>query len=500
MSGSYGKAFVMTMIPKQLSQTADLNLEFYKKQAKALLKRARSGDPEANAILRKYSDGDRALHVAQLAIARQQGFASWPRFQAFIIESSLDFRALTERFIEAALADEAHAAAMLADHPELADAGVYAALVLGDWERVAAALEHDPELAVMPFGPRACEPLLYVCFSRFGQNGAEREQKIALTARLLLTRNADPDAAFSADHGPLSCLYGASGVLNNAELTRVLLEAGADPNDGESLYHATKHRDLECLRVLLEFGASVDGSNAIKHMLDREDAEGLRLLLEAGGNPNETNGEGDTALHWAVRRNRSPNIVSILIDFGADLDAARQDGRTAYAMAVVSGQAAAAELLAARGADTRLSAIDSAIAGHGGEVPAESLNSLANARLFTQLAEAGNLKAVKAMLDAGVPVESAGDGGITALHYACWRGDADMMKLLISEGAPLELPDRMYNATPAGFLHHGSTNHGHGDYARGARLLINAGCLMAGCTTPSGNSGLDAVLKQNGLI
>lgn len=489
----------MTMIPKQLSKTADLNLEFYKKQAKSLLKRARSGDAEANARLRKYADGDTALHVAQLAVAREQGFASWPRFQAFIIESSLDFKALTERFIEAALSDEARASAMLADYPELAEAGLYAALVLGDWGRVAAALALDPELALVASGPKGCDPLLYVCFSRFGRKGAEREQTIALTARLLLTRDANPDAAFAADHGPLSCLYGASGVLNNAELTRILLEAGADPNDGESLYHATEHRDLECLKVLLEFGASVDG-HAIRHMLDREDPEGLRLLLEAGGSPNAANAEGDTALHWAVRRNRSPNIISMLINYGADLDAAREDGRTPYAMAVVSGQMAVADLLASRGADTRLSAIDSVIAGASGEVPAESAHSPANARLFTQLAEAGNLKAVKAMLDAGVPVESAGDGGITALHYACWRGDADMMKLLISEGAPLESPDRMYKATPAGFLHHGSTNYGHGDYARGARLLINAGCSMAGCTTPSGNTGLDAVLKQNGLI
>ena len=100
-------------------------------------------------------------------------------------------------------------------------------------------------------------------------------------------------------------------------------------------------------------------------MLDWESLEGLRLLLEAGGDSNETNPQGDTALHWAVRRNRSPEIVGFLLDHGADIDAVRHDGRTAYALAVVSGQTAVADLLAARGADIRLSAIDAFVAGPG---------------------------------------------------------------------------------------------------------------------------------------
>ena len=38
----------------------------------------------------------------------------------------------------------------------------------------------------------------------------------------------------------MPALYGAAGVIHDPELTRVLLEAGANPDDGESPYHATE--------------------------------------------------------------------------------------------------------------------------------------------------------------------------------------------------------------------------------------------------------------------
>jgi len=488
----------MTETP--LTQVSSVNLEYYKKQAKALLKARRAGDPVARDRMHRFETGEPALHVAQRVIAHEQGFASWPKFQAFIIESRLDFQGLVARFIDAATSDSRRAADMLADHPEIAGAGVYIALVLGDWQAVAEAIAADPDWVNARSGPENVEPLVYVCFSRFAHPRNERAPGLALTARLLLENGADPDTAAEVGDDRLSCLYAASGLLNNVELTRILLEAGADPNDGESLYHAAEHADLAAFRVLLEHGADANSTNVLKHMLDREDTEGVRLLLDAGADPNATNPEGDTALHWAIRRGRSAEVVAMLLDAGVDMDAARRDGRTAYALAIVSGRNDVAGLLAAHGADTRLSPLDAYVGGEHGEVPAQSATSPANARLLTELAESGNVAAVKALLDAGVPVDSAGDGGITSLHYACWRGDAEMMKLLIREGAPLEVRDTMYGGTPAGFLHHGSTNCGLGDYARGARLLIHAGATMEGCTTPSGNPALDAVLKESGLI
>ena len=69
--------------------------------------------------------------------------------------------------------------------------------------------------------------------------------------------------------------------------------------------------------------------NALKHVLDREEIEGLKLLLAAGADPNETNDRGETALHWAVWRGRSEEIVRLLLAGGANLNTKRNDGRTA---------------------------------------------------------------------------------------------------------------------------------------------------------------------------
>ena len=141
-------------------------------------------------------------------------------------------------------------------------------------------------------------------------------------------------------------------------LTRLLLAGGARPDDSESLYHSTEHADLACLRLLLEYGASPHATNALKHVLDREAVDGLRLLLAAGADPDEVNHRGETALHWAVWRGRGGAIVTELLDAGADVDARRKDGRTAYALAVRSGQTETAALLETRGANTDITALD----------------------------------------------------------------------------------------------------------------------------------------------
>jgi hypothetical protein len=81
--------------------------------------------------------------------------------------TKLDFQGLATAFIDVALSDSQRAGKLLAAHPEIAGAIFYAALVLGDVDRVEQALNENPELAAAKGGPRDCQPLLYICFSRF---------------------------------------------------------------------------------------------------------------------------------------------------------------------------------------------------------------------------------------------------------------------------------------------------------------------------------------------
>lgn len=494
-----------------------LNLEYYRKQAKALLKSAQSGDTAALARLSahapQFNPAEPALHQAQLAVAREQGFASWPRFRRFIIESALDFQSLVAAFITAAMNDLRQAEDILRTHPQIANAGLYVALVLGDLHFVEEALRSTPSLATTRGGPRNTEPLVYVCFSRFASPASSRSRDLVECARVLLRHSADPNAALTTAEfpdNPLPCLYGATGYNNNPVLGGVLLEAGADPNDGESLYHSLEHPDLECARLLVKHVAKPVG-NSLKHALDREDLDAVQLLLSAGADPDVMNERGETALHWAVWRWRSPQVLRALIDHGANLNLRRKDGRTAYAMAVQIGHTEAAALLAARGADIDISASDRFI-GACAAADANELDRLLAAepnveippeshRVIVDLAMNHRTSGVRAMLAAGVPIDARGEHGATALHWACWKGYADLVELLLDKGAPLTIEDQSFEGTPAGWFAHGLRNCGDcGDYPAVARLLLTAGATIPAADVPTGKPAVDAVLREFGVI
>jgi len=364
--------------------------------------------------------------------------------------------ASAEEFVLAATGRQrTRAEALLAARPKLVD-DPWAALALGR------AWQGDPNT---PGGPRGWAPLLYVCHSCFPS---------AALAQELLVRGADPNPTFENEYGRMSALYGAAGVAHDAELTRVLLEAGADPDDGESLYHSTESPDPACLALLLQHGATAIHTNALAHALDDERLEHVRLLLAAGADPN-----GHAHVAHAVRRGRGPEVVRLLAEHGADVD--RPGGetwrgdvplRTPYQHARLRARDDLADTLAQLGASTTVDPADAAVESLArGERPTAPLPE----RFDVDAQEVVVLSALGGHVE--VIVEAVGPGfrGVVGgspegslLEHAAWVGDAALVERLLALGAE--------PGSALGWAAHGSRNHtapGR-DYVAVAELLVAA--------------------------
>ncbi|KNC53475.1 uncharacterized protein AMSG_01189 [Thecamonas trahens ATCC 50062] len=79
-------------------------------------------------------------------------------------------------------------------------------------------------------------------------------------------------------------------------------------------------------------------------VVDSERCELVALLLGAGADPDVSNPDGWTALHWAARAGRAP-VVQALLDAGANASAATLQGRTPLDEAVEFGHSRVVRLL-----------------------------------------------------------------------------------------------------------------------------------------------------------
>jgi hypothetical protein len=132
------------------------------------------------------------------------------------------------------------------------------------------------------------------------------------------------------------------------------------------IHEAARNADVETLRRLLKEGESPDKRNnswtplhALCAVLSQEDrfhdddtedrVACLRLLVDAGANPDAACRLGYTALHRAAQA-RDTAIVSLLLEAGANVNAAANLGGTALHYAAHRGSTDCVEVLLAAGA------------------------------------------------------------------------------------------------------------------------------------------------------
>ena len=460
------------------------NLEQQHKLAKDLIRAARDGDAAALLRIRAHrtdaGDPSRplALADAQLAIAREAGFPSWPALVA-------DFEARDlKAFCEAVRARDVPRAQQF--------------------------------LALDSVRAHVNDPMF-----DFGQRAAHVAAKDVALLEVLIGAGADVNLRSAWQNGPYTVLDNASEAT-----ARWLLERGAaltpnvaarlgwfedlrrlvdaDPalaqargGDGQQPLHEAK--TVEIADWLLDQGAGID-VRCIDHkstpaqyaLVDRPDV--CRRLLERGATPDIFMAArlGDVALatllldadpECAAARINEPgyaavppfNIYCWSLGFGLSPHAvaARFDHDEVHALLASRSPAHVRFLNALLDADEP--AAKAVIAEQPSLVPSMTRyehGHLAHA-IFHELFDAADL-----MLRLGFDPSGPGIDGGTALHAACWVGSVRMVdRLLAHGGVPLDARDPTHDSTLLGWTAFGSVHRRApgADYPAVAERLVAAG-------------------------
>ena len=531
------------------------SLEQYKKQAKDLVRDCSLGNPDALARIRRHHprfhnapETPRAVPTltdAQLVLAREHGFESWPKFAKHIetltlIRSVASLADPVAAFIEVACVPRhswhgsgtlEYAEMILSRYPHVAASSIHTAAILADESAVRRFLAADPGTAIEKGGPHDWDALTHLCFSRYLRLDEARSEAFVRTARALLDAGASAGTGWyeMIDHpNPRptfeSAIYGAAGIACHPELSRLLLERGADPNDEETPYHVAEGYDNTVTGILLESRRLNEASLAtmLLRKADWHDEKGMQLILRHGANPNLMQNFGYTALQQALRRDNGLEIVALLLDHGADptLTNAR-DGRSVITMAAHRGRGDVLALLEERGftfafSDPAFSDLDRLIAAcargdreaaislaaRQPHLLAELLNS--GETLLAEFAGNANVDGLRCLLDLGVSVTAlyAGDPYFdiakesTALHVAAWRAWPATVRFLIERGAPVNALDAKGQSALA--LAVKACVDSYWRYRRtpeSVDALLKAGASTTGIEIPSGYDEVDNLLR-----
>jgi ankyrin repeat protein len=458
------------------------SLDRLQRLAKHLRKSVHAGDPDSVALVREFHPraeeplSSFTLADAQLALARAYRFASWANLTQHLVEIEPfvwhaprppDPQERAHVFIRVACLTytDLHpapdrATRILAEDPEVARTNVYTAAAAGDVEVLATMLDDNPGLLNRKGGPLQWAPLLYACYSRVRPTDSMHSTLEA--ARLLLARGADPNAGFLYDGTyAFTALTGAFGRGEDwpnqpphpecTALARLLLDAGADPNDAQTLYNRHFQPDDEHLEILFAYGL---GRNRRGPWSTRLREEAATLLA--------------TELGWAVQHGCF-NRVRLLVGHGVDVNVrSPRTGRTPYEEALRSGRRAIAEYLLQQGAtkvdlDPLEAFAIACIAGQRDEVRARLtadptlLDRLGHERRIDMLhraVDAGSEPGIRLIVDLGVDIDGTVPGtgyDRTVLHNAAGWKDVQMVKLLVELGADPRLRDLAYHSTALGW-------------------------------------------------
>ena len=149
----------------------------------------------------------------------------------------------------------------------------------------------------------------------------------------------------------------------------------------------------------------------------------IQMLLDAKVDPNVQSRDGYTALMEACWWGYT-DTAGLLLEHGADPNVQDNYGKTALMEACRSGHTDIARLLLEHGADPNVQNNDGTTA---------LTAACSNPR--------GNRDVITALITAGAELDKRNNNGMTALMYLARNGYTGLMKLLIKDGADMNIKD-----------------------------------------------------------
>lgn len=505
---------------------ANASLEQLRNQAKSLLKSIQNGDSDSAERIRTHLPRAHGLSPeqilasslllteAQLVVAREYGFPSWPRLKAHVeaLASALPHQADPEQVVSsfktAVRGGDAVAVRNLLEGHEFLREEIDSPWFDFDAPalNIAASRQDRPMIEVLlDFGanPDVRSQWWAGGFSPLSQSNPE-------TAELLIARGATVDIHDAAH-------------LDMSDRVREWLRAdpalvNARGGDGQSPLHFA--RSVEVATLLVESGADLElrdldhGSTAAQTVVgDRPDV--CRYLLARGATPD---------LFMAVQLD-DPELARQLLT--AD-PAALNDhvgvppftsgdsngghiylytlktGASPLYLAAMLGHRAVEEVLLEKATPTQrlVAAVVACDAGRAQRLLEEQPDLLARLTgrelwVLPDMAWRNRIEAVRLALDLGFPIDTVGAEQSTALNRAAIRGYADIVALTLERGADPGLKNA-YGGTALSAAIWGCKNFRDpaGDYPQTIRILLATDRPYRELSFPTTNPEVDAVIRH----
>ena len=255
-----------------------------------------------------------------------------------------------------------------------------------------------------------------------------------------------PKASYNLSSQKAHTLLHCATKKKHESVAELLINYGADVNIKDQagyppIFYAIDTSDIKITKLLLNNGADIHGIQCKTQLLNiavkKEYKEIVEILLQHGADVNAVDKHGRTALHFTVSGEDDNNFIRFFYDYD---DSEDSDVKTEIVKLLLK---------------------------HGAHVDAKANNGIMTLHAAVQR---GHVKVVDALLEHNANVNSRTTKGTTPLHVGVRKGNKAIITKLLDKGA--DINETLENR---GTVLHIATQNGHKEIVK---ILLNYGAQV----------------------